>query len=276
MVLNEIVTGINMNKNIIIFSLMLTSLLFGCSKSGSEYYENAKTSYNNKEYNKAVELFEKACNNGNFQGCLQLANIYNKGEVMEKNTEKAEFFYNETLKYSNSQCENNNKEACSVLAKLYEKGLGVQQDLEVSDKYQIKACSLGAYGNCYYIARIKADNMDEFLRYMDKACSLDFADACLSIGNTYLLGFNENMAKINKDINKGLSYIAKACQLNNQYCANLADIYISGDDIAQNYTDAVKNYETAVHYYESLCKTYDENNIACRNINIIKSKYSIN
>lgn len=267
-----------MNKKTLLFSLFIICLaLFGCSKTGDEYLNEAKQNYNTKEYEKAIQLYEKACNKGSFQGCNILAKLYNtENEAVKKDVNKADKFYKETAKFAEIECKNNNKDACSILAFLYEKGLGVDLNLETSDTYQIQACNLGSYGSCYYIARLKADNMDDFLMYMDKACSYDFADACLAIGNTYLTGFNENMVKLNKDIDKGLSYINKACQLNNQYCANLADIYISGDDVIQNYTDAIKNYEMALHYYESLCTTYDEDNNACRNINIIKSKYSIN
>lgn len=267
-----------MNKKILFFSLLIMCLaLFGCSKTANEYLEEAKQSYEAKEYEKAVNLYEKSCKKGSFQGCSALAKLYNtENEAVKMNVVTADKLYKEAIKYADIECNKNNKEACSMLAYLYEKGLGTSVDLAISDKYQIQACNLGSYGSCYYIARLKADNMDDFLMYMDKACSYNFADACITIGNTYLTGFNENMVKLNKDVDKGLSYMNKACQLNNQYCANLADIYISGDDVMQNYTDAVKNYEMALHYYESLCTTYDEDNNACRNINIIKSKYSIN
>lgn len=266
-----------MNKKILTALMLMSLFLYSCSKTGNEYLEEAKANYSNKKYDKAVSLFQKACNKGSFQGCLILADIHNKGnDIIKKNTEKADFFYKETFKYADKECNSSNKDACSILARLYEKGLGVQLDLDVSDNYQIKACNLGEYRSCYYIARIKADNIDDFVTYMSKACAFDFADACLTLGNTYLLGFNENMKKLKKDINQGISYIAKACQLNNQFCSNLADIYISGDDVLQNYTEAVKNYNTALQYYESLCPEYDENNTACRNINIIKSKYSVN
>lgn len=256
-------------------TLLFILALIGCSKTGDEYLNDAKNSYSQKKYDEAVSLYEKACNKGNFKGCKTLADIYSKGSVINKDDKKADIFYKEAVKYADIECKADNKDACSLLAYLYEKGMGVDINLDMSDNFHIKACNLGAYGSCYYIARLKADNMSDFLMYMDKACQQNFADACLTAGNSYLTGFNESMALVDKDITKGLEYITKACQLNNQYCNNLADIFISGDDVEQNYTEAVKNYETALHYYESLCTTYDENNNACRNIEIIKSKYSI-
>ena len=124
------------------------------------------------------------------------------------------------------------------------------------------------------MARINADNISDFIYFTDKACKLNLASACLTLGNTYLTGFNESMAEIEKDIEKGISYISKACEMNNEICANLADIYISGDDLSQNYEMAVKYYETALSYYSSLCPEKNDDNIACKKINIIKSKYS--
>lgn len=267
-----------MNNKLIILSLFISMLaLFGCSKTHDEYLNTAKEYMKEKKYNEAVINYEKACKKGSFKGCYALGNIYNKGEIVEKNNQKANIYYKSALDYSADYCSNkSNSEACILSAKIYESGLGVEKDLKISDNFHIKACDLGAFGSCYYIARIKADNMDDFLKYMDMACSYDFADSCLILGNTYLTGFNENMALLEKDVEKGLSYINKACKLNNQFCSNLADIYISGDDLDQNYTEALKYYNTALKYYENLCTTYDEDNIACKNINIIKSKYMVN
>ena len=201
-------------------------------------------------------------------------------------TKNAEDYYNEAKKYSESKdyaqaislyeksCELGSALACSSLAYLYEKGIGVEKDLNKSDELNIKACDLGSANSCYYMARLKSDNITEFLSYMDKSCSLDFSAGCITLGNVYLNGFNENMVTLEKDKEKGLSYISKACELDNQYCANLADIYISGYDVPQNYEEAVKYYEQSINYFQDKCKEYDEENIACINIKILKAKYS--
>ena len=62
--------------------------------------------------------------------------------------------------------------------------------------------------------------------------------------------------------------------MNNEICANLADIYISGDDVEQDYNTAADYYETALKYYETLCTEKNKESAACRTIDIIKSKYT--
>lgn len=267
--------GINMYKKFFTLFLIIT-VLAGCSKTAEEYLSEAKQSYDRKDYNNAVALYEKACNKESYSACKILADIYAKGEIIKKDNSTSQKLYGKALEYAKISCENKDKKACKLTAALYETGLGVEKNLDISDEYNVKACKLGEAYSCYYIARLKADDMEFFLKYMDKACSLQLADGCLTAGNTYLTGFNENMAIVPKNIDTGLDYINQACIINNQYCANLADIYISGEDVFQNYNQAVKYYETAINYYKSLCDKYDDNNNACRNIDIIKAKFSVN
>ena len=203
-----------------------------------------------------------------------LADIYKKGAVVNIDNTKSLNYYKKSFLLADDYCRQNIKDACKTLSYLYENGLGVNIDLAKADNASSKACDLGDAASCYYQARINADNIDEFILYADKACQNNMAYACLVLGNTYLTGFNESMAEIEKDIEKGISYINKACEINSEYCSNLADIYISGDDLSQNYEMAVKYYETALSYYSSLCPEKNDDNIACKKINIIKSKYS--
>ncbi len=211
--------------------LVLFALLFGCTKNSEDYYDEATKLMKNKEYAKAVELYNKSCDMGYGKSCSSLAFLYEKGTVVEKNLEKA-------------------------------------------DGLNIKACNNGYAASCFYTARLKSDNITEFSLYMDKSCSLELPAGCLALGNVYLNGYNESMILIEKDIEKGISYIKKACEIDNKFCADMADIYISGSDTPQNYEEAVKYYEKAVAVYEKECKEYDDNNTSCLNINIIKSKYS--
>lgn len=265
-----------MNNRILIILLFIgISALFGCSKTHDEYLNNAKKYMKEKNYNKALINYEKACNKGSFKGCYDLGNIYSKGKIVEKNLEKAEIFYKNAAEYSEKYCKtNSNSEACIMAAKLYEAGSGVTKDLNIADSFYTKACDLNNAAACFYLARINADNIKSFISYADKACQNNMAYACLQLGNTYLTGFNESMAVIQKDIEKGISYIKKACEINNEICANLADIYISGDDVAQNYETAAAFYETALKYYEKLCDEKNNDSPACRSIAVIKSKYS--
>ena len=271
--------------------IILLAALSACSKTGEEYLSEAKALYKNKEYNKAISLYDKACEKGSLKSCMFLADIYKKGTVVNiDNTKSLNYYkksflladdycrqnnkyYKKSFLLADDYCRQNNKDACKTLSYLYENGLGVNIDLAKADNASSKACNLGDAQSCYYQARINADNMTAFILYTDKACQNNMAYACLVLGNTYLTGFNESIAEIEKDIEKGISYISKACEMNNEICANLADIYISGDDVEQDYNTAAAYYETALKYYETLCTEKNDDNPACRSIDIIKNHF---
>ena len=228
------------NKYFII--IIVITALFGCSKTHDEYLSEAAAFYENKKYDKALYMYDKACEKGNLKGCMFLADVYKKGTAAAVDNNKSLNYYKKSFLLADIYCQQNS--------------------------------NLGDAASCYYLARINADNITEFLSYTDKACQNNLAYACLVIGNTYLTGFNENMAEVKKDTEKGILYINKACEINNEICANLADIYISGDDIEQDYNTAVTYYNTALKHYEMLCTEKNNNNPACRAIDIIKAKYS--
>lgn len=263
-----------MKKNLLLVILLIITVLFGCSKTGEEYLSEAKALYKNKEYSKALHLYDKACKKENLKACMFLADIYKKGTIVGADNSKSSEYYKKSFFLADIYCQKNSKDACKTLSYLYENGLGIDIDVIKADEASSKACDLGDAASCYYQARINADNITAFVSYTDKACQNNLAYACLVLGNTYLTGFNESMAEINKDIEKGILYLNKACEMNNEICANLADIYISGDDLTQDYNTAVTYYETALKHYETLCTEKNDDNPACRNIDIIKSKYS--
>lgn len=262
-----------MKKTLLLVILFITAL-FGCSKTHDEYLSEARTLYKNKKYDKAISLYNKACKKGSLKGCMFLADIYKKGTVINADNNVSLNYYKKSFLLADSYCQQNIKDACKTLSYLYENGLGTDIDLAKADNASSKACDLGDAASCYYQARVNADNMTAFILYTDKACQNNMDYACLVLGNTYLTGFNESMAEIEKDIEKGISYINKACEMNNVICASLADIYISGDDLEQDYNTAVTYYETALKHYETLCTEKNDDNPACRSIDVIKSKYS--
>ena len=75
-------------KKFIVLLVCAVVLLVG-DKSGIESsfgaektYEQGEAFYNNKEYDKAAELYKKACDGGDMDGCRNLGVMYEK--VMEQ------------------------------------------------------------------------------------------------------------------------------------------------------------------------------------------------
>ena len=77
-------------KKVVVFLVCAVVLLVG-DKSGIESnfhakkaYEQGEVFYNNKEYDKAAELYKKACDGGNMLGCYGLGDMYVGGDGVEK------------------------------------------------------------------------------------------------------------------------------------------------------------------------------------------------
>ena len=62
---------------------------FGAKKA----FEQGIAFYNNKEYDKAFELFKKACDGGEMRGCVTLGVMYADGDGVEKDLGKAAQLY---------------------------------------------------------------------------------------------------------------------------------------------------------------------------------------
>ena len=98
--------------------------IFGAKKD----YEQGIAFYNNKEYDKAAELFKKACDGGEMFGCGTLGAMYADGDGVEKNEQKAAELYKKA-------CDGGDMDGCRNLAIMYEKG-------KVVEKYLDKAADL--------------------------------------------------------------------------------------------------------------------------------------
>ena len=82
-------------KKFLVLLVCAVVLLVG-DKSGIESsfdvkkaYEQGEVFYNNKEYDKAAELFKKACDGGNMLGCTNLGSMYANGDGVEEDFSKA-------------------------------------------------------------------------------------------------------------------------------------------------------------------------------------------
>ncbi|MCI6564383.1 tetratricopeptide repeat protein, partial [Campylobacter sp.] len=91
---------------------------FGAEKT----YEQGKAFYNNKEYDKAAELYKKACDGGNMSGCFNLGIMYANGNGVEKDLGKA-------VELFKKACDGGNMRGCHNLGVMYTNGNGVEKDL---------------------------------------------------------------------------------------------------------------------------------------------------
>lgn len=261
-----------MKKFLIILFIIYSSLFYGCSKNNTVLIQDAENAFNNKDYSSAVKYYEKACLKDSYYACLKTADIYSSDLYGFYNKTKADDFLKKSFISANKLCNNNDAKACRFLMQSYESGRGVAIDYNKANETGEKACQLNDAFSCYYMAKVYADKVDLYTSFAEKSCSLDFPQGCLMLANSLLTGFNENFTKINVDVNKGITNLEKACSISKEICSNLGDLYLSGQDIPQNYELASKYYSMALNYYEPLCKK--DNKMACLQINIIKTKFT--
>ncbi|WP_120907915.1 tetratricopeptide repeat protein [Helicobacter pylori] len=99
------------------------------------------TIYTDKDFTRAKEYFEKACELNEALTCKDLAEFcFNANDL--KNA----------LEYYSKSCKLNNVEGCSKLGGDYFLGEGVTQNFKKAFKYYSKACELNDAKGCYALA----------------------------------------------------------------------------------------------------------------------------
>ncbi len=123
-------------KRILVLLVVLFSI--GFSKDLTELGNEA---YDKGDYQKAAELYQKACDGGEAFGCGKLGISYAKGQGVRQNYQKAAELYQKA-------CDGGEAFGCFSLGFLYEDGQGVKQDFSTAKQYYGKACDLGLQSGC--------------------------------------------------------------------------------------------------------------------------------
>ena len=104
-------------------------------------YEQGIAFYNNKEYDKAAELFKKVCDGREVRGCNNLGVMYDKGNGVEKNEQKAVELYKKA-------CDGGEVLGCFNLGIMYATGNGVEKNEQKAAELYKKACDGGDLDGC--------------------------------------------------------------------------------------------------------------------------------
>ena len=123
-------------KRILVLLVVLFSI--GFSKDLTELGNEA---YNKGDYQKAAQLYQKACDSGEAFGCSILGVLYKNGQGVNQDYQKAAELF---LK----ACNSGEAFGCFSLGILYETGKGVRQNFSTAKQYYGKACDLGDQLGC--------------------------------------------------------------------------------------------------------------------------------
>lgn len=221
-------------------------------KSAMEFAKNG-------DYQNALDLFARSCEQGNAAGCFGSGLIYMYGAntgIPDKQ-KGAQYYY--------KACVGGDAVACANLAMAYDNGDGVKEDkAQASQLYEV-ACQGGDSLGCTNIGWMYANGVgvkkdyQKALAYYNMGCQLGSDLACYNLGlmsNTY------NVYGMTKD---KMSYVEMnyvACQQGDIIgCANLGWMYATGSSGAE------KNYYNAAKYFTLAC---DSGHIqSCNNLGVL-------
>jgi len=106
-----------------------------------ENFNAGQALYDQKRYDEAKPLLEKACEGGNLLGCDNLAGLYDNGWGVTQDFPKARTLWQKA-------CDGGEMNACNNLAFRYQMGRGVAQDYAQARTLYQKACDGGIQLAC--------------------------------------------------------------------------------------------------------------------------------
>lgn len=151
---------------------------------GESYYSGDGVE---KNYEKAHEWFEKACDLGNPAATQDLAVMYYYGNGVEQSYEKA-------LEYFEKASKLNNKNAMHTIGYMYDMGMGVEQDYNKAFEYYEKAANLGhlsAMNNLAYMyenGKGMEQNYEKAAEWYEKSAEKGNAMAMKNLSALYYTG----------------------------------------------------------------------------------------
>jgi len=122
------------------FVLLVVLFSVGFSKN---LFELGQEAYGKGDYQKAAELWQKACDDGNTGGCSGLGFLYANGKGVKHDYQKAAQLFQKA-------CDGGEALSCNGLGALYAEGKGVRQNFSTAKQYYGKACDLGLQLGCDY------------------------------------------------------------------------------------------------------------------------------
>jgi TPR repeat protein len=126
-----------MNKTVIISILLLLS--FNLS---ANLVDDGLIEYKKGNATKASELYAKACENGDVEGCTKLGILYFTGDGVKEKPKKAKKLFKKA-------CKKRYPKACYHLGTLYKRGAkGIKRNFKKSRMYYARGCKMRLLKSC--------------------------------------------------------------------------------------------------------------------------------
>lgn len=226
------------------------SFILGLLYESNDYFqENCET----KNYQKALEYFQKSGEQGNSRGYQRIGYFYIAGLGVEKSKEKAQEYFEKAVELNDST-------AMNSLGSMYKDGLiDNKKNFEEAKRYYEMAEKLGDLtaannlGKLYYDGFLGKKDYATAKMYFEKAKETE-PIAWYNLGLIYQFGDvestnSEEKKGVKQDLNIAIQYFLKAAQLNCSYAENtLGELYESGTGVPQDLDEAEKYYLSASNH----------------------------
>jgi len=227
-------------------------LLFVLGYFSLNYYKNVKLEngisyYNNKEYEKAFDIFNSNILQENSDAQYYLGKMYSKGEYVKRNDDKA-------YQLAKKSADQENEKGINLLGFMFLNGEGTEKDINKAIEYFTKASNLGNAKAFLNLGEIYSEGEGGI--EIDNNKAIEYYKSCINlasgqiekdlagkpeynIGKIYLLGGNG----VEVDYNKAKEYYLKAIEKNNPSAGvNLGWMYENGKGVPQDNVMAFNYY----------------------------------
>lgn len=209
-------------------------------KSPSKFSDEGDKLYDNKEYEKAIELYKKAAALGHIGVLNRLGYMYDNGRGVAQSDTEAVKWYRKGAEAGNANAMNN-------LGCMYKDGKGVEQNYNKAIELYKKSIDAGNgfaannLGNIYCNGKGVERNDQEALKWFKKGAELQNDSATANVGHMYHFGYG-----VGQDYLEAAKWYRKAIELGDAWAMNrLGNLYYSGNGVEWNREEAIKWYKKA-------------------------------
>lgn len=194
---------------------------------------------------KALSLFEEAANAGDNWAMDNIANIFQRGDLVKQDLDKSRLYYQKAFDGFKSAALLDDINAFGKLGDYYFHGvslIGLKQDFGQAVRWYKKAADGGLssaqniLGICYDKGLGVGQNYKTSFYWYKQAAMQDDVSALFNLGNCYFSGKG-----VERDAEKGAEFIARAAEKGDiEAYSYLGNMYRLGKGVEKNYQLAVK------------------------------------
>jgi uncharacterized protein len=234
-------------------------------------YERAMDAYRQHDYNRTFALLQPLAENNDTRAQLQIGHLYRYGWGIEKNNNKATYWYKRALELNQNIVKNNRFnfssqnndfviEALNGIGEAYYYGAGVESDWGDARSWFMDAAEKGHPNGQYWVGwfylhgtmgypKISYMGLQSYQKafyWFQKAAIQGHPEAQFQLGHLYAGNTGKKTDDITIDKEKAFFWWMKSAeQHHSQACFNVGKAYLKGDGVEQDFNQSAYWYQQA-------------------------------